>query len=602
MIRRILSHLDRGARIHASILVAAMLVSALAEAAAIGLMFPLITLIQLPDQAQLPAFVIAISKLLGTTIHHELLIRLTFVVAGLYVFKNAFAAALALWQNRFVFDQQVKFSRRLMTRYVNAPYEFHLQRNSAEILNNLSSGSLLIFSQILAPAATIVVECLMIAIIGGVLFLLAPIASLLAVTVIGTAGIAFYLVIKHRIGRFGELQHQYLVQLMKTVNHAISGIREIKVAGTEAFYVDDYTRKNEGWSRSMCYLRVTTEMPRLFLETVMVVFVLAAVALVGVGDGSSSVVLPTIGLFAAAALRVLPSFNRIISANTSVRYYRPYFEAVASDLDQLPLVPAPPVPNEKVTFRDVIRVEEAHYTYPTRSHGALLGVSIAIRAGESVALVGPSGSGKTTLVNLILGLLEPSSGRVTVDGSDVREGLRGWQQQIGYVPQPVFIADDTLRRNVALGIPDAGIDDDSVWRSLEAAQLADFVREMSNGLETILGENGMSLSAGQRQRIGIARALYHDPSVLFLDEATAALDNTTEREINREVTRLAGRKTILAIAHRLSSVRSFDRILFMKDGCVISEGSWDEMIRSTPDFRSLVEAADLRRDPVEAEF
>jgi ABC-type multidrug transport system fused ATPase/permease subunit len=243
-----------------------------------------------------------------------------------------------------------------------------------------------------------------------------------------------------------------------------------------------------------------------------------------------------------------------------------------------------------IEFESAIRLENLGFRYPQDTTDSLRDVSLEIPRGARVAFVGSSGAGKTTLANLVLGLLQPTSGRILVDGVDVRENLRAWQDHLGYIPQDIFLIDDTIRRNVAFGLPDEQIDDAAVWRALEAAQLTAFVRELSSGLDAQVGERGVRISAGQRQRIGIARALYHDPDVLVLDEATAALDNETERLFVAAINSLARRKTILIIAHRLSTVRDCDTIYLMQNGRVAASGTFDQLLAAEPAFSQLVEA------------
>ena len=290
-------------------------------------------------------------------------------------------------------------------------------------------------------------------------------------------------------------------------------------------------------------------------------------------------VVPTLGLFAAAAFRIIPSVNRVLGALQSLRFVLPVINTLYTEVSLA--TPDPPRHSTPaVPFREVVELKEISYSYPNAAKLALDHISLTISRGELVGFVGASGAGKSTLVDVLLGLLTPDSGEVRVDGQDIRRALRNWQDQIGYVPQSIYLTDDSLARNVAFGLPDVQIDMVAVWRAIRAAQLEEFVLGLVDGLETVVGERGIRLSGGQRQRIGIARALYHDPAALVLDEATSSLDTVTERGVMTAVRALQGIKTILIVAHRLSTVELCDRLYRMESGRIVEEGSYEAVART----------------------
>jgi ABC-type multidrug transport system fused ATPase/permease subunit len=302
--------------------------------------------------------------------------------------------------------------------------------------------------------------------------------------------------------------------------------------------------------------------------------------MIGHGVEMASIV-PTLALFAAAAFRLMPSVNRVLTAMQTLRYGLPVIDTLYEELKLEVPDAIDDFSEVSPGFRQEIRLNEVSYTYQGALSPALNGLALSIKVGEFVGFIGSSGSGKSTLVDIVLGLLPCDSGRIEVDGQDIQENMRAWQNQIGYVPQAIYLTDDTLRRNVAFGLPNEQIDDVAVQKAIKAAQLEEFVATLPEGLETVVGERGVRLSGGQRQRIGIARALYHDPSVLVLDEATSALDTATESGVMKAVNALQGSKTIIMVAHRLSTVEHCDRLYKLEQGRIVGEGTPQDMLASS---------------------
>jgi ABC-type multidrug transport system fused ATPase/permease subunit len=327
------------------------------------------------------------------------------------------------------------------------------------------------------------------------------------------------------------------------------------------------------------FLATLQQLPRLWLE-LLAIAGLAILVISMLAQGRAlEALLPTLGLFAAAAFRLMPSVNRVLTSVSSLRYALPVIHTVHAELE----LTAPEATKARVAimaFREELKVQNIAYAYPGAHDAALKEISLFVRCGESVGIIGGSGAGKSTLVDILLGLLTPDSGEVRVDGQDIQHALRGWQDQIGYVPQSIFLTDDTLIRNVAFGLPSRQIDTAAVWRAIRAAQLEEFVQTLPQGLDTMVGERGVRLSGGQRQRIGIARALYHDPAMLVLDEATSSLDTATERGVMQAVRALHGAKTTLIVAHRLSTVQHCDRLYRLEHGRVVQEGTPETMLVS----------------------
>jgi ABC-type multidrug transport system fused ATPase/permease subunit len=364
--------------------------------------------------------------------------------------------------------------------------------------------------------------------------------------------------------------------ILQHLQQGFGGVKDVKVLGREEFFVEQYSEHLVGTAIVSRRFLIAQALPRFGLEilTIMGLAVLVA-TMVGSGKDLASI-LPVLGLFGAAAFRLLPAVNRLITSLQTINSNRPLVDDLYRDLS----LPNPAIRSRSIgrKFHDVIDIHDVSFRYESSPTEALSDVSLRVKRGEAVGLVGPSGSGKSTLVDVLLGLLEPQSGRVVVDGQDIRFDLRWWQDQIGYVPQSIFLTDDTLRRNVAFGLPKNEIDDDAVRAAIRSAQLEDFVSTLTVGLETVVGERGVRLSGGQRQRIGIARALYHNPGVLVLDEATSSLDTETEHGVMQAVQALQGEKTVIIVAHRLSTVEYCDRLYRLENARIVDEGSFRDVI------------------------
>jgi ABC-type multidrug transport system fused ATPase/permease subunit len=546
-----------------------------------GLVIPAIALMTQQDLvATYPQFR-PLLDYLGNPTQAELIVGVMVGLVGIYLVKNLFLGFLAWRQTRFAFGVQSQLSQRLFTTYLRQPYTFHLQRNSAQLIRNVTS-EVGMFADVMVSTLTIGTEMLVLLGIATLLLVVEPVGTLIATLVLGGAAWTFHYGTRARIARWGESRQLHDGLRLQHLQQGLGGAKDAKLLGRESNFLDQYYLHNIQSARVGQFQATLQMLPRLWLELLAVVgLATLVIAMLLQGRGFATIV-PTLGLFAAAAFRLMPSVNRTLGALQGLRYNLP---AVNTLYDELKLAVAEPAGGQQrrgiatPVFQTDIRLANVKYTYPAAAAPALDELNLRIRKGESVGFVGPSGSGKSTLVDVILGLLTPSAGRVLVDGENIQTNLRAWQDQIGYVPQSIYLTDDTLRRNVAFGLPNEAIDDDAVKRAVRAAQLHEFVAGLPQGLETLVGERGIRLSGGQRQRIGIARALYHDPAVLVLDEATSALDTATERGVMEAVTALQGSKTVLIVAHRLSTVSNCDRLYRLEQGRIVAESVPAELAR-----------------------
>lgn len=547
-----------------------MLIGMVLETLGIGLVLPALALMTQSDLAIRYPSVAPLIRLLGSPNHERLVVIGMFTLVGTYAIKTLFLAFLSLMQMRFVYGVQADLSQRLFTNYLHQPYTFHLQRNSAQLIRNAITETTLFTNTGLIGTLFFLTEGLVLLGISILLIAVEPLGALLVVSTLGAAAWAFNHATRDRILTWGIARQVHEGMRIQYLQEALGGIKEVLLLGRERDFMDRYGMHNAGNARVGERQATLQQMPRLGLE-LLAVSGLAALVVIMIWRGRPlEALLPTLGLFAAAAFRLIPSTNRAINSLQQIRFALPVIDILHREIRSLPDMP-PVVQGEAIRLQASLVLDDVHFSYPAAESPALRGVSLTVPRGSSVGFVGTTGAGKSTLVDIILGLLSPGSGTVRVDGVDIGTNRRGWQDQIGYVPQSIFLTDDTLRRNVAFGLPQAAIDDDAVWRAVRAAQLEQFVKELPKGLDTMVGERGARLSGGQRQRLGIARALYHNPSALILDEATSSLDTETERDVMEAVRALQGDKTLIIVAHRLSTVEHCDRIFRIDGGRVVDE-------------------------------
>ena len=573
-----------------ALFVGSFVVVALLEVVAVGLLPAFIATLADP-RALLARAGPRLGAMIGEAGDTGFVIAFGAALAGFFALKNLLIAALTYAQAVFVAERQALLSARLLSAYLHRPYTFHLMRNTSDLVANVTAVAFNVFACVVLPGSIVVTEALVAALVTGLLLAVSPLVTLLAVGVTGGAALAFYGLFRRRLQRVGERQLAERAALHRWITQTLGGVKEAIILGREAFFVDRYARLAAAYSRPNVVLQTVGTLQRLFVETAVVCgMVLVVVALARSGARLESV-FPMLALFGVAALRLMPSATRIVGALTMMRFYQSSVETVARDLAESSADRrrGAPAGAPRTGLVSAIETRAVGYSYEGAARPALREVSLKIERGAMVALVGRSGAGKSTLVDLLIGLHKPTSGAVLVDGRDIARDAGAWQRNIGYVPQAIYLSDDTLRRNVAFGLADGEIDEAGVRRALEAAQLGEFVRALPQGLDTPIGERGARISGGQRQRIGIARALYRDPEVLVLDEPATALDRPTAEEVGAVLSSLAGRKTVLLIAHQMSSVRLCQRIFLLREGALAAQGTYAELASAHPEFQSLVE-------------
>lgn len=548
-----------------------MLLGTVLETFSLGLVVPAVGLLTQPNYLQkFPK----VDKFFGYPTETQFVFGSMLFLVVVYAAKTAFLI-WSLWVQRGYSNiVTTRIGKELFEVYLRQPYPFHLRRNSALLIRN-SQNSGMLMAGIIDPLLTILSDALVTSGVFVLLIVLEPRGTIVTVTVFGVSAWLFRQFTNHRIRRWGEAQNFHKGMILQHLQQGFGGVKDVKILGREDHFVTQYTEHLIGNAVVARRFSVAQALPRFGLE-ILTIMGLAVLVVTMVGSGRElASILPVLGLFGAAAFRLLPAVNRVINNLQIINLSRPMVDDLYRDLA---------LPIEKTTFRpvhedfsDVIEVREVSFQYQSAPTAALEDVSLHVKRGEAIGLVGSSGSGKSTLVDVVLGLLAPQSGQVLVDNVDIQENLRAWQNQIGYVPQSIFLTDDTLRRNVAFGLPKNKIDDDAVRAAIRSAQLEDFVSTLPAGLDTVVGERGVRLSGGQRQRIGIARALYNNPAVLVLDEATSSLDTETEHGVMQAVRALQGDKTVIIVAHRLSTVEYCDRLYRLEDARIVDQGSFHDV-------------------------
>jgi ATP-binding cassette subfamily C protein len=578
---------------------------AVLEMIGIGAVPAFISTLASPDKVRNFPGVEPVLDTLGITTNKELVIWGAIGFILIFTIRVGYLILLRYVRIRLTERHRVRLGRLLFTRYMKAPYEFHLGRNTAELLRNVESETKNIISGVINPVLKLILNGLMTISIAGLLIATTPWAAMAAIGGVGGGAWLFLRMVQEKMGKYGKEARTERKKAIQAVNQGLAAFRVARVLGVEGSLIDDFHKSIARYAKLQRYKGVISSLGNPLLEYIAVAgLMLLVLAMVAVGTDLTAMV-PLLGLFGAAIVRLRGTIGAITGMLNTLQFNMASVDAVVGDLRALDglgheAVALPEATQNGATsrsgtdlsFKQELRFEDVTYAYPNTDEPALQSIDLSIEPGQSVGLVGATGSGKTTLVNVLLGLLEPRDGRILADGVNVRSNLRAWRDYLGYIPQSIFLLDDTIRRNVAFGVPEEEIDDDKVWEALYAAQVGTFVmNELGDGIDAMVGENGVRLSGGQRQRVGLARAIYHNPDVLVMDEATSDLDNETEHRVMEALDDLKANRTFITIAHRLSTVQGCDRLFFMKKGRVAARGTYKELCATREDFREMAQVA-----------
>lgn len=569
---------DRKQKIQLGILGIMIFIGGLLETLGVGAMIPVVTALLTPETLQeyVNKYPILqkICDMLGIQSVGQMTTALLLALMAIYIIKNLYLVYLVYRQNTFITQSRNQMISRVMGEFLNRPYEQYLGADIPTVFRITDSDIPQTFSLMLAMlqlASEVVVSGL----IFIVLLCTDIFMTLFIMVLFGVMTLVIVKIFKPKLNRIGAKNQAIQSRIAKWRIQAIYGLKDVKVLNREEFFVRNYYETGKVGANVGRTYAVMNNIPRLLIETVFIVGVLTFIIIYMKGGGNVASMVSTLAAFGVAAMRVLPSVNRINTYITEISYNQPSLDFVYQNLQEGMKTDAMLAQRkaysqkEKLELRDKIELNHISFHYPDSDKNIFTDAHMEVPKGKSVGIMGTSGAGKSTIVDILLGLLHAQEGEITCDGVDIFKNYESWLAQIGYIPQSIYLIDESIRDNIAFGIDADKIDEKRIWEVLEEAQLKEFVEELPNGLDTTIGDRGVRLSGGQRQRIGIARALYHDPEILVFDEATSALDNDTEAAVMDAVNSFHGKKTMIIIAHRLNTIEKCDIIYKVEDGKLI---------------------------------
>ena len=568
------------------------LVVSVLEVIGTGIIGPFIAIATNPDIIKTNYWLNLIYSQLNFSTEQDFLIVVGIVVLIAFYIKAflSFVSQKAVFQ--FGHNLKGDLSYKILKAYVEAPYSFHLRINSASIIQNVINTTDNVCSGVVMPLLTAISNFIIVLALTLLLIKASSIALFLILLLLPVV-FGLFKLLQTRLAFWSKEGWSASEEMIRIMHHAIGGLKEIRVIGCESYFKQQMEQQTNRYSKNLTLNHAYGNLPRFVMEAFMVTFVVSFTFLyINLYRGQGQNLTAILGIFALASIRLLPAISNLVSninrlkANAFAIHKLFYDFQEIEKAETLPFADtnspsknlSPGSDVSPLLFKKQIVFSKVAFQYPDTSRKALDKISLVIPKGKSIGLIGKSGAGKTTLVDVLLGLFIPQSGDIKVDGRSVYSNLRAWQNLLGYVPQSIFLMDETLERNIAYGVPDHLIDRERVKKAIEMAQLNEVVEQLPQGIKTVVGEGGVLLSGGQRQRVGIARVLYHEREILVFDEATAALDNQTEGLITQATKALAGTKTIIIIAHRLSTIEHCDRIYQLEQGRIIKSGSYEQVV------------------------
>lgn len=600
-IKKVLYLFPSGDKWKLLILFLMMMVSALLEVLGVGMIPAFVSVIASPEEILNMERLKPLWDVLGVTSPGDLLVYCGFLLMIVFIVKNGYVLFNNYIQTRFIWERFEYIGTKLFQKYMTAPYEFHLNRNSSELLRNITMESYYLVRNLITHFLKIIMNLILALGIFTMLIWVEPFNTFLVFIFLGVGGGIFLKSIREKTGKYGKSAQSDRAEMIQAVNEGLGGLKEARVLNRENWFYNNFKRNIRSYKKSLIFREIASSANKPIIETIAVIGMLLVALLLYWQGRRLDTIIPILALFATATVRLMPAIKEITTAVINLKYYIYTIDPIFSDFKSLEDYLLKDVEGGKkanvtdqqerkkrrLRLKAEIQFHNVTYSYPNTDVPVIEGLSLKIEKSSVIGFVGTSGAGKTTLIDLLLGLIKPQQGEIVVDEVDIFDDLNAWQKNIGYIPQFIFLSDSTIKKNVAFGISEERIDQDKLYAALDAAQLTEFIDELPQGINTTIGEHGTRLSGGQRQRIGIARALYHDPEVLIMDEATSALDNKTEKSVMDAVETLKEDRTVIIIAHRLTTVKNCNRIYLMKKGIITDQGTYNELLDISPEFREM---------------
>lgn len=502
----------------------------------------------------------------------SVIIGLLMVTIAIYIIKNIYLAWMYGYIYRYSMNVRRKFAMKLLNAYMEQPYAFFVKHKTSDLIRSVNEDTGNV-CEVINSICIIVVQAFTAGCIVIYLAATNVVMTLIVVICLLICAGGIVKVLQKLTERLGRANQNYAAALIQYLQQAFEGIKEIKMSNTEKHFSYMYDDVYKGYVNNNRKFRVANMLPKYLIETLVIAGILGYLAFCIQFNDNYAEIVPQLAVFVAAAYKLLPSVNSLYTYINTIHYCKASVDLIYADIREVENFPrlSAEETTEDIPFKHEITMEQITFKYDETEKNILENVSLSIKKGQSIALIGASGGGKTTTADLLLGLQIPQSGCIKVDGIDISEHKNAWHRKIGYIPQSIFLMDDTIRNNIAFGMAESEIDDSKVWKALEDASLKKFVEELPEKLDTYVGERGVKISGGQKQRIGIARAIYRDPEILLFDEATSALDNETEKEVMHAIESLQGSKTMIIIAHRLSTIQNCDMVYKVENGKIVME-------------------------------
>ncbi len=554
-----------------------MIIGGFMEMASVSLILPFMEGVMEPEVFMDKWYSQILCRWLDLESPRTLLIVTAVLMAFVFFIKNVYLLLEYNFQYRFVYGNMLQTQKLLLNCYIRRPYEFFLEADSSEIIRVLNQDTYQSFT-LLSTLLNTYTEVVVTGMLVLTILVITPVITIYMTMILLGLIFVIMIVLKPRLKTAGMNTQSASAGMNKWILQSIQGIKEIKVMSKEIFFERNFENYGTVYVNSLRRNYMLNISPRFFIEAVSMGSMFLIIAFLIYRGSSLESIIPVLSVIAMAAVRLLPSVNRIVSSMAAIAYSEPMLDKLIENMRDIRITKMPEIKSDinlgsdrekkAAVFRDAVRFEHITYRYPNAEAYIFHDACMEIKKGSSVGIVGESGAGKSTAADILLGLLKPQSGAVLADGADIKDHISEWNRQIGYIPQMLFMLDDTIRANIAFGIAEKDVSDQDIWQALEEAALDEFVASLPEGLNTKIGERGIRLSGGQRQRIGIARALYTKPEILIFDEATSALDNETEAEIIQSIHALKGKKTIIIIAHRLVTIEACDLVYRVSDGMI----------------------------------